>query len=242
MKKILIASAMCLGFMATTGTASTLKVEVWDVIATQGFDNNPAVQTGTFSIGGGNDANYFTDQASDTSDRSVLAAIASRTADATFNISTADLATGFGPTDFVGTPTSIAQFFGVAGGGVLDNSILGTIARITGLADVDAPSDLTIVSDDGWRLTVGGAAPAFNIGINNVPGGLQGPGSSDTVALAAGQNQSFELIWFEGNVKDAQLKLTVGDNVTLQAVPLPAGAFLLLGGLAGFGLMRRRKT
>ena len=156
--------------------------------------------------------------------------------DLTFTIDSSQLQNGFsagGLTSGSPTPT-IDTFFGTSLGGVGNNAILGTVARITGQINAKNGDEYSITSDDGYRLTVGGQDLAF---LSSLDGGSTN--TSDAFSGTSGP-ATFEMLWFEGNTVGAVLQV----EGNFSPVPLPAAGLLLLGGLGGLGglsALRRRK-
>lgn len=273
-KAIGLASAIVLSILAGGAQATTLNVEVWDVLAPQpgGFDGNeeqPQINArsttpnNTIALRPLVNGNAVTDNKSDFQGSNVdffsagfIGAgdpgasfggngwagvdyiVQNLSPDLNFTIDSSALQAGFsenGLASVSSTPT-IDQFFGTSLGGVGNNAILGTVARITGRIDVKTGDTYSITSDDGYRLTVGGQELAF---LSSLDGGSTN--TSDPFSGASGP-ATFEMLWFEGNTVGA--KLQVEGNFS--PVPLPAAGVLLLGALGGLGgasaLRRRRKT
>jgi hypothetical protein len=159
--------------------------------------------------------------------------------DLMFNIDSSELQSGFTNNVNLASDSAnptIDSFFNRTLGGVGENSILGTVVRITGMLSVQNGDTFDVTTDDGVRLTLGGNELLFDPTLNDTQtmtstafGGASGPAA-------------FELLWFEGNTIGAHLQ--VEGNFT--PVPLPASALLLLGGLGGLGglsaLRRRKRT
>ncbi|MEM8630184.1 MAG: VPLPA-CTERM sorting domain-containing protein [Pseudomonadota bacterium] len=239
-------------FFATSASAVTLDVMVWDIVAPEpgccaGNDEGEQLGDGVarqndvvLSPGGNN--NFFDTaltngtSAEGLDEAGVDYIVDNLDADLSFQMDSSDLAAGFSALGLTnsaaqGGPT-INDFFGLGDlGGVGANSILGTIVKITGTIAIDTGDFFSITSDDGYRLTVNGE-------ILDEVSVLQAPKTKDTGAypLASG-NVDFELLWFEDNRVKAALKMTP----EVQPVPLPAGLPLLLAGLGAMGLAARKK-
>ena len=98
--------------------------------------------------------------------------------------------------------------------------------------------------------------PCANMGRNGVPDTVNQNGCADRVRLLKddsaaetfthnGRVYSFELFGFEGGsefwtIEDRENHAWLRARFTVTEVPLPAGAWLLLGGLAGLAMVRRR--
>lgn len=151
---------------------------------------------------------------------------------------------------FVPNPTdedleSILQFLGTSAGG----SITGLDATVGGLrlsqptfktttlfefTEVYANAfETSVTHDDGFAIYDDGA---HLVSYSNPTGIRTTPGNNQTASFTGGE---FRLIYAAANGNPSKL-LVEGDGVP--AVPLPASALLLMGGVGALGAMRRRKA
>lgn len=236
MKKLFtIVTLLGFGLSAGFASASTLKGEYWDVVAIA-FDpaNNLARNPVTTPSGTGivsNATGSFLD--------SVDAIVAGRPADYLFESS----GINYGAVTRIRS-VSLESFLGADGGtltGGAENSVLGTILRLTGFVKLTEGENLfQIYSDDGYRLVVDGmVAGEFD--------GLRGPNSkltNDIVTSASERVVPFQLLYFEAQTRDAQLVASLNGSIItgeLTPIPLPAGLPLLLAGVVVFGGLRLRQ-
>lgn len=225
--------------IATSAQAAPISVELWDVFGEYEtvcgcVPNPPTAAQATGRPGGGTNAmlsgpNYLANAAT---------IMASNPADAVFSIDSAALAAGYengGMTGVAGDSQTISSFFGLPAwnfGFVGNNSMLGTIVRLTGVVAFAGNQDFSVRSDDGYQVTIGGTTYAE-------VAGLQAPTlTSHAYTGGATPSALFEMVWFETQLTQAALQV---QNLDFVPVPLPAGLPLLLGGLGAMGALRLRR-
>jgi hypothetical protein len=155
----------------------------------------------------------------------------SNTPDATFQ-STA-IAYGDTPGFAIG---SLSDFLNADAGSIVGDGGVNfqeSVLRLTGFSFLTTGDAITVTSDDGFLLNIGGSEfSRFE--------GLRGPNGTTSNAFAGPTGRyAVELWYFEGQTRQARL----ASNLTPAPIPLPAGGLLLLTALAGGGILaRRRKT
>ncbi|MEM6354109.1 MAG: VPLPA-CTERM sorting domain-containing protein [Pseudomonadota bacterium] len=119
-------------------------------------------------------------------------------------------------------------------------------AFIVGSGDFDPPDTVSVTANGVDVITFNGidgtaifeqTSGAIGGGSGAVLNDLFQEFRIDTAALNAGIG---DLVFFFDT--SATTENVAVDSVTLSAIPLPAGGFLLLGGLGGLALMRRRQS
>lgn len=195
----------------------------------------------------------------------VLNTIAGGSPDAEFKVSALDfpnatatpqidsLTTGQFATDANGMPVynetaTLGDFLGAfateLSSAEAQENLAGGVFRFTGFVSLMAGvNNFEVTSDDGFQLSLDG---------NVVPGSFTGPRGLSTSSLTytsvTDTVASLELIYYDSGAVAAGLFVTqqgsplspVADPNT-SVVPLPAGGILMLAGLLGFGMLRRRK-
>lgn len=236
MKKLLTILTV-MGFVLSAGiaSASTLKGEYWDVVAIS-FDpvNNLARNPLTTPSGSGvisNQTGSFLD--------SVDAIVAGRDADYLFE----STGINYEAVNRIRN-VSVASFLGSDGStltGGADNSVLGTILRLTGFVRLSAGANLfNIRSDDGYRLVVDGIVAGEFDGLRPPNGRV----TNDIVSSASERVVPFQLLYFEAQTRQAQLVASLNGAIItgeVAPIPLPAGLPLILAGIAVFGGVRLRQ-
>ncbi|MEM8790011.1 MAG: VPLPA-CTERM sorting domain-containing protein [Pseudomonadota bacterium] len=118
-----------------------------------------------------------------------------------------------------------------------DNALATSVILINGTLDL-APGtySFSVGSDDGFELSFGGSV------ISSFDANRAFNTTTQSVTIEAGDNQDFELLFWE-NLGFTGLLFEIDGNVvdqSIAAVPLPAGLPLLLAGIGGIALFRRR--
>jgi len=152
-----------------------------------------------------------------------------KTPDASF--SSTSIAYGDGPGFGIGT---LADFLNADAGSVVGDGSVNfqeSVLRLTGFSFLTTGDDITVNSDDGFLLSIGGSEfSRFE--------GLRGPGGSTTDTFTGPTGRyAVDLWYFEGAPTQARLEA----NLVPAAIPLPAGGLLLLSALAGGGVVARRR-
>ena len=252
MKRILAAAVASVS-IAGSAQAATLTVELWDILAGQSTccAANPSIadQEAARTVDTGDTVLVNLPSPLNTATNylpNIDAIIAGEGPHATFEITGAALVNGFSANGITGlsdlNDTSINDFFGVTVGdpvtGIGNNSILGTILRITGYVNMASGQMFETFSDDGYRIEIGDGSPIFS-GTGGAP--LQAPVTRSHTYDGTAGLQKFTMVWFDNQRTEAALEV---DGLKFVApVPLPAGMALMLAGLAAFGVagrMRRR--
>lgn len=231
---------------AGAAQAATLKIELWDVLAGPSTCCAPnptaAAQDAARVAGTGSDTvllNLPSPTGSANYMPSVNAVIAGEAPSFTFDLDSALLATGFhvkNITGLAGGGQTLNDFFGFdidgAGAGIGNNSLLGTILRITGLVEVTNGDKYKVWSDDGYSVAIGDASLVQNVA-------LQAPRETTHTFNGTSGVNTFSMVWFENQRVEGALR--VKDLTFVAPVPLPAGLPLLLAGIGAFALAARRK-
>ncbi|MGS4945452.1 hypothetical protein ACVDG3_08225 [Meridianimarinicoccus sp. RP-17] len=155
----------------------------------------------------------------------------SNAADASFSATTINY--GNDGTFLIG---SLADFLNADAGSIVGDGSVNfqeSVLRLTGYSFLTTGDEITVTSDDGFLLNIGGAEfSRFEA--------LRGPtGTTSTIFTGPTGRYAVEMWYFEGNPTQARLET----NLAPAPVPLPAGGLLLLTALAGGGALARcRKT
>ncbi|MEX5727755.1 hypothetical protein Ga0609869_001108 [Rhodovulum iodosum] len=203
MRKYLFAAAVVGSVAGTTATAASLNGEFWDVPA----NTIASIDQAIAQVNGGTD-----------------------TPTATFT----STAVNYGESPW--TIGSLSDFLNADAGSIVGTdpaNIQESVFRLTGDVALTTGDTITVTSDDGFRLLVGGSTfSEFN--------GLRGPGGTTSAVWGGATGVYSATLWyFEGNFTQAQLISNLGDFVA--PVPIPAGGLLLLSGIGAVAAMRRRK-
>lgn len=227
--------------LMSVAQASTVKLEVWDVLAGASTccAPNPSIADQDNARTGGTAETL--QNLADPFNASYLPLVNAiilnnPVSDAVIHVDATSLASGFAASGMVGDgsigDTTLNDFFQTNLAVIGDNPLLGTIVRLSGQVSVTSGEDFVIRSDDGYSIVIGDAAMIEN-------DGLQGPSNTSHTYTGTSGIQNFEMIWFDSQRTEAALKVDGLDFV--QPVPLPAGLPLLLAGIGGLGFLARRK-
>ena len=180
----------------------------------------------------------FYDADADFSDVNAAVAFAdANEADATFGVTAIDYPRGdLG--SLTSAPTTLAEFLGDDAASLMGDGTVTleqSVFVFTGQIRLDGTEDtFTVGSDDGFRLSIGGQLISENVD----PRGFEF--TDATPGLSAGL-YAFTLVYFENQVFTGVEFRVDGELVLAEAaIPLPAGAVLLLTGLGGLAAARRR--
>lgn len=131
---------------------------------------------------------------------------------------------------------SLSAFLNADAGSIVGTdvaSIQESVFRLTGKTALTNGQQVTVTSDDGFRLFLDGSLfSEFT--------GLRGPNST-TSAVWGGATGIYDMtLWyFEGNVSQAQLLSNLAPVAA--PIPLPGAAMLLMPALAALGIVGRRR-
>ena len=240
LKYLALCSGLALSAAAMSAQAATFKAEFWDVVVAQPTQN---------AFGAFSDPFDFQADVLDVTETSP---------DLVFEVSLLDFPNStliptadtimtvgdFNPSGLREETARLNEFLGSEAGSVdSDNNdpvfVAGSIFRLTGLVEVnEGLNTFAVGSDDGFQLSLGGVVQ---------PDSATEPRGFGTTEIAyvspmAGLT-TFELIYYDAQVVGAGLFVTKdGELLTPVAVPLPASALLLLGGLLGAGLLAHRRA
>lgn len=131
------------------------------------------------------------------------------------------------------TIPGLVDFLNADGGSVVgmdDGNIQESVFLLTGKTALTNGQDVTVTSDDGFRILLDGTLfEEFT--------GLRGPDSTTSTPFTGATGVYDLTFWyFEGQPTQAQLESN------LAPVPVPAAGGLLLAALAGTAALRRRKA
>lgn len=158
--------------------------------------------------------------------------------DATFTSTGIDYPNG--DADWVFDTETLATFLGTDAASLSSNALTTlefSVFRFTGQIALDGLTEFSVGSDDGFQLTID----------DTLVSSFDAPRPFDTTTVSADLGTGlfdFELIYFEDAGLTGIEFFIDGEIVTgdMAPIPLPAGGALLLTGLAGLALKRRRQT
>lgn len=156
-----------------------------------------------------------------------IAYATSNDADATFTSSS--ISYGDGPGFAIGT---LGDFLNADAGSIVGDSTVNfqeSVLRLTGFSFLTTGDEISVTSDDGFVLNIGGSEFSRFTGI-------RGPNSNTTTTFNGPTGRyAIDFWYFEGQITRARLE----SNLAPAPIPLPAGGLLLLTALAGGGALAR---
>ena len=156
---------------------------------------------------------------------------------ATFTSSAIDYPNG--GTNNTSSNTTLASFLGADAASLVGDgsaTITTSVFRFSGFLDLlPGVQQFVVGSDDGYRLNINGSL----VSERSAPRGFR----NTTVNTIGGEGRAtFELFYFENFGRTGVEFFIDGQLAAPAAVPLPASLALLLVGLGGLGLIKRRRT